>query len=180
MTSGNTEVQLNKKLHHLSTPIFYPEGKIVQRQIIILPSILQVLHFQNSSADKIGWKILSVIFFFKNKQLLKKQMRNFVVETLPEFSGLKPPERQVPILSASWGIFALKMSSKPLPQQGFYYDLIFYCIIISQNFFKIITLYSLVTPLHCFIVILITFCMCLTCLQGQYILKFPTEHTHRK
>lgn len=59
------------------------------------------------------------------------------------------------------------MSSKPLPQQGFYYDLIFYCIIILQNFL-IIILYSLVIALHCFIFILITLCMCFTCLVRKW------------
>ena len=53
ITSGNTQFQLNEKLYHLSIPISYLEGEIVQRHSITLPSTLWLLHFQNSSADEI-------------------------------------------------------------------------------------------------------------------------------
>lgn len=53
ITSGNTQFQLNEKLHHFSIPISYLEGEMVQGHIITLPSILWLLHFQNSSADEI-------------------------------------------------------------------------------------------------------------------------------
>lgn len=47
------------------------------------------------------------LIVWKSKQLLKKQMKNFIVQNAPEFSGLKRPEIWVEILPDSLRMFPI-------------------------------------------------------------------------